>query len=236
MLNTLKKIVSRTKSHGPSDTIKWLRSKLDTSSREKKRGIDTAKFIDGETPIVDDCGGYEPAEYETIDAIFRRVPVSENSILLDYGCGLGRVLFESAMRPFKTVIGVEFDSDISDRCKKNREAFFGSTDGKTAKCGDIKIVQGDAQQYEIPSDVSHIFLWNSFVGKVLENVSVKIQDHIQSSSHRVHMILSLPKGETDSLEVFRFLGRPTKIETQFNTGADIYWFEPDSLETKNPDF
>ena len=215
----LKKVARRISSHGARDTLRWIRSHVDSYSRENNRCIDTRGWIDPQELPVNDCFGYEPISYECLDRIFESIEVVAGDVLLDYGSGKGRVLIEAAGYPFTRILGVEYDKELVDCCTENVKRF-----DRSLLDARVQIYHVDAEEFNIPQDTNFIFLWNSFVGDVLSNVKEKILLHADSRPNPVNLILALPSGETESLERFSDLTFVRKIGTRFSTGIDLYHF------------
>ena len=54
---------------------------------------------------------YEPTDYRVLERLAERGFLGENDVLLDYGCGKGRVGFFLSYRTKAKTIGIEYDED-----------------------------------------------------------------------------------------------------------------------------
>ena len=221
-MNFARKITWRVSKTGLWQTCLWLISHVDTRYRERSRKIETGGKLPVDAIAVDDCNGYEPIMYECLDALFRKLPVSKNDVLIDYGSGKGRVVIEACRYPFQKIIGVEYEKQLVEQSLENIKNF-----NPTLLDHKLEIVHCDAQQYDIPASTSHIFIWNSFVGSVLENVAKKILEHLESRGTETYLVVALPVDETESLKHFESLGPFEKVPTRFWTGVDMHlWKRP----------
>ena len=55
---------------------------------------------------------YVPTSYKDIFTLLKQAKLDKNSMLIDFGCGLGRVLFAASYLNARHCIGVEFDKDL----------------------------------------------------------------------------------------------------------------------------
>ena len=220
MINAISKVAWRIQKTGLGDTCRWLGSHISTWRREQVRGIDTRGKLHPDTRAVDQCNGYEPIMYECLDCIFDALEISGDDVLIDYGSGKGRVLIEASLRNFKRIEGVEYDLKLVEQSEANIRNFQ-----PQLLDNQIFVHHCDARDYEIPMDATHIFLWNSFEGEVLDSVVSRIKAFVHIKKRPLKLVLALPSGETASLSAFAEFGEPTAIETRFWTGADLYLYQ-----------
>lgn len=86
--------------------------------------------------------------------IFRNLNLSQNNVFLDIGCGNGyMLLLLNKVIKFKQLYGVEIDENIYKICKKNINI---------SKCSNIEVYHKNAINFNIPKDVTVIYLFNPF--------------------------------------------------------------------------
>ncbi|MEM7452759.1 MAG: hypothetical protein AAF456_00260 [Planctomycetota bacterium] len=219
-MNPIRKILWRIRKTGVLQTLLWLQSHFSTWYREWSRGIDTRGRLPLDAEADNGCNGYEPIMYECLDGIFRHLEVTGSDVLVDYGSGKGRVLIEAATYPYMRIEGVEYEKSLIDDCLNNFRAFRADLIDHR-----VKIHHCDARDFEIPADATHLFIWNSFIGPVLQAVIDRVRAHTKAVDHVVHLIVALPSGETESLAVYREFGDPEIVTARFWTGADIYHYQ-----------
>ena len=97
--------------------------------------------------------------------ILRRIGVGPDDVFLDFGSGKGRVVYQAAQFPFRRVIGVEIAEEL------NRVARYNLDHNRDRlACGDIELVTGDAVAYEVPADVTVVYLYHPFEGETFTRV------------------------------------------------------------------
>ena len=92
----------------------------------------------------------------------------EDYIFIDLGCGKGFALFLASLRGFKNVIGVEFEKDIAESCRKNLN--------KKLRPDTFEILNIDATKYTPPQQNKVFFLNNPFGEKIIKNIFKNLQD------------------------------------------------------------
>jgi len=125
---------------------------------------------------------YMPIPYRHLAQLLGRVSMDQDSVLLDYGCGMGRVVAVAATHPIRRVIGVELSHKLVDVARKNLERAHGIA------CRDVELVEAHAAEFVVPDDVSVIHFYNPFIGKTLARVVNRIQDSIRRRPRTVQII------------------------------------------------
>lgn len=110
-------------------------------------------------------GLYRPSSWIVLRELFRRLEVGEDDVLVDVGSGMGRVLLVAARRPFRRVIGIEHDGELTAIAQRN-------VDRNRARlaCRDVELLTIDAAEWEVPDDLTVMYLYCPFPDDVLERV------------------------------------------------------------------
>lgn len=148
---------------------------------EKKYGIHTTGIDDLTHTLSPEkrlhASIYQPINYYTAEQLFKQVfPKDVRGTLIDIGCGKGRIFGVGAAYHFKKIIGVDFSEKL---CKDALLTAKKIVDKNNTVS--IKVVYQDAATYEIPVDVTTIFLFNPFDTKVMREVVKHINE-----SQRLH--------------------------------------------------
>jgi len=108
---------------------------------------------------------------------------------VDYGCGLGRVLFFATRFPFRKIIGVEASPDLSQEASKNLDKFFKA---KRISKPEWKIIQGNATEFVVPDDASVFFFNDPFDETVMTPVVAKICRSQEKTPRNVYVVYVNP--------------------------------------------
>ena len=162
-------------------------------------------FPTGQLGSPDDGAAYEPVPFPLLLRLFRAIPAEFRGCgFLDYGCGLGRVLFVAHRRGYEPVLGVEISEFLCERARRNLANTSAS------------IVRSHAADLAIPTAVRVFFLFNPFVGETLEAVILRIEAHAVAVGHCLVIAVNL-RNLGPALE------RSSQIERlRYGPSADAY--------------
>ncbi len=147
---------------------------------------------------------YEPTPYRVLERIKDSGYISNGDVLLDYGCGKGRVDFFLTESCGIKSIGIEYDKDILKRAMKNRQSFYkkeksgninqrhGENRGEQIGKIQVDLILKDALFYEVPDDVNRIFFFNPFSGEILKKVLEKIMASYDRNPRQIVMFFYYP--------------------------------------------
>ena len=79
-------------------------------------------------------------------------------MLVNLGCGKGRVLLVAAKAGLKTIRGVEFSPELCRIARRNCDQYTAKTQGAAT----FGIIEGDVVNYEVRQDDNVFFLYNPF--------------------------------------------------------------------------
>jgi SAM-dependent methyltransferase len=106
-------------------------------------------------------------EYGQLHCLFRRVAIGPSDVLVDVGCGKGRVLnYWLSLGLTNRLIGIELDPEIATLARKRLKAY-----------PNVTILTGDALDL-LPADATVLFLFNPFHAEVVARLkTVLMQRH-----------------------------------------------------------
>ncbi len=147
---------------------------------------------------------YEPSGWLALRRILPPRQVSVDDVFIDYGSGMGRVVYQAATRyPFKRVIGVELSEQLNEIARANIER-----NRERLRCPDVTLVAADALDYDFPDDVTIVFFANPFKGPVFAGVLAKIEESLARNPRRLRVAYLNPVEEKQLLEAgFRMTRR-----------------------------
>lgn len=138
--------------------------RLVTEALERRAGIRTEGFILPEDLGISPQhhGHYQPTHWLGLRRILSPREVGPQDVFLDVGSGMGRVVYQAARHyRFRRVIGVELSDHLHaiavDNIERNRHRL---------RCQDVQLLCTDARAYEIPDDVTVVYVYNPFSGPV----------------------------------------------------------------------
>ena len=139
---------------------------------------------------------YEPSHWFALARILPRREVEPTDVFVDFGSGMGRVVYQAAERyRLARVEGIELSAELSAIAHDNIER----TRHKL-RCQDVRLVTGDVLDYEIPDDVTIAFLANPFKGPIFQSVVDRLVASCARHPRRLRVIYLNPVEERRLLE------------------------------------
>lgn len=130
---------------------------------------------------------YEPTPYTVLERLADSGLMGKDDVVLDYGCGKGRVGFFLSHRTKAKTIGIEYDGRIYQDAMENR---------KTAVSGrKTDFVLTRAEEYEVPSEVSCCYFFNPFSVEILRKVMARITESWYAEPREIFLFFYFPSDE-----------------------------------------
>ena len=129
---------------------------------------------------------YEPTPYCVLERLAESGLICEDDVVLDYGCGKGRVDFFLSDQTKAKTIGIEYDERIYQGAMENRE----SAASKTAE-----FVLERAEAYEVPPEVNRCYFFNPFSVEILRKVMARLLESYCENPREVFLFFYYPSDE-----------------------------------------
>lgn len=127
-------------------------------------------FEDMPESLRRDAVCYLPSGIARISRLIRSSGVTPDAYqFVDLGCGKGRVLFIADQHGFQSVTGIEADKALCVAAQANLEAWR-TMHPETS----VRVIYGDARTAPLPEGNLFIFMYNPFVGEVLDSVAARL--------------------------------------------------------------
>lgn len=105
-----------------------------------------------------------PTDPFVLDSLFRNIKIKENDILVDIGCGRGRVINWWLSKGFRNkIIGIEIDHELAKNTKN-----------RLSKYTNVEIITANATEF-IPKEGTIFYLFNPFDRNLLVNFIAKFK-------------------------------------------------------------
>lgn len=157
---------------------------------DRRYRVATAESLGLETLDLDhpERTEYTPSRWFSLPLALSRREVSEDDVFADLGSGKGRVVFQAARRyPFKRVIGVELSEDLTAIARSNIERHR-----ERLTCADVELVCADVLEWDIPEDLTMVYLFNPFVGELFAEVVERLIAWVDRTGRRLQVVYASP--------------------------------------------
>ena len=130
---------------------------------------------------------YEPTPYTVLERLVTSGLITQEDVVLDYGCGKGRVGFFLSYRTKAKTIGIEYDDRILDIALENQKT--------TISRVKPDFVLTKAEEYEVPPDVNRCYFFNPFSVEILQKVMARIIKSYYENPREVFLFFYYPSDE-----------------------------------------
>lgn len=128
---------------------------------------------------------YEPTPYCVLERLADSELFGQNNVVLDYGCGKGRVDFFLSYRTKAKTIGIEYDKRIFSSALANQ---------KRALSG-AEFVLTRAEEYKVPVAVIRCYFFNPFSVEILHKVMARILESYYENPREIFLFFYYPSDD-----------------------------------------
>jgi predicted RNA methylase len=130
---------------------------------------------------------YEPTPYSVLERLANSGLIRKKDVVLDYGCGKGRVDFFLSYQTKAKTLGIEYDERIYQGARENQ---------KTAVSGArTAFVPVRAEAYEVPAEVNRYYFFNPFSVELLRKVMARILESYYEKTRELFLFFYYPSEE-----------------------------------------
>ena len=130
---------------------------------------------------------YEPTPYTVLERLADSGYIRKNNLLLDYGCGKGRVDFFLSWQTRCQSIGIEYDERIYENAQKNKETAVSS--------GRVSFEKVDATEFVVPDQADRMYFFNPFSVEILQHVIARILESYYRNMRPIQLFFYYPSDD-----------------------------------------
>ena len=130
---------------------------------------------------------YEPTPYCVLERLAASDLICEENVVLDYGCGKGRVDFFLSYRTKANTVGIEYDARIYQTALENRSSVISRVKPRFVLTG--------AEEYIVPPEVDRCYFFNPFSAEILHKVMARILESYYASPREMLLFFYFPSDE-----------------------------------------
>lgn len=130
---------------------------------------------------------YEPTPYRVLERLANSGLIRKRDVVLDYGCGKGRVGFYLSYQTKAQTIGIEYDERIYLGALENRRTAVSRE--KT------EFVMARAEEYAVSAEVNRCWFFNPFSVELLRKVMARIIESYYVNQREVLLFFYYPSEE-----------------------------------------
>ena len=151
------------------------------------------KLLQIKTVGRDDTGAdqyhhpYEPTPYCVLERLAGSGWIGKDDVVLDYGCGKGRVGFFLSYRAKAKTLGIVYDERIYGGALENRKTALSKSKPD--------FVLTRAEEYAVPADVNRCYFFNPFSVEILRKVMARILASYYAHPREMFLFFYYPADE-----------------------------------------
>lgn len=142
--------------------------------------------------------GYDPTPYVVLEELVKTDLIKRDDVVVDYGCGKGRVGFFLNNQVECKVIGIDHSERLLEFAKKNLENYGDN--------GNISFVHSKAEEY-VPDEANCFYLFNPFSTKIFRQVLRRLEESKDKNPREIKIFFYY-----STIEYKMYLPTETRLE------------------------
>ena len=130
---------------------------------------------------------YEPTPYSVLQRLANTGLIRKNNMLLDYGCGKGRVDFFLSYQTRCRCLGVEYDERIYEKVMENKK--------EAVSKERVSFSLANAEEFLLPEQIDRIYFFNPFSVEILRKVMARIMESYYEHPRQILCFFYYPSDE-----------------------------------------
>lgn len=130
---------------------------------------------------------YEPTPYCVLERLANSGLIGKKDVVLDYGCGKGRVDFFLSYQTRAKTIGIEYDERIYHSAEENKNT--------AVSANRVTFLLQKAEEYKVPEEVNRCYFFNPFSVELLRKVMSRIIASYYENSREMLLFFYYPSEE-----------------------------------------
>lgn len=130
---------------------------------------------------------YEPTPYNVLERLANSCLIRKRDVVLDYGCGKGRVDFFLSYQTRAKTIGIEYDERIYQAAIENQK--------RAVSGAKTEFIMTRAEEYDVPPEVTICYFFNPFSVELLRKVMARILESYYENPREITLFFYYPSDE-----------------------------------------
>jgi SAM-dependent methyltransferase len=158
---------------------------FDRLIRVSTRGIivtESSNFVAG----GDNCA-YAGCQWVPVSRALKDLALKPSDVFVDLGSGKGKALLIAGRLPYKRVIGVEVDDELSQCAKRNIKLAQ-----SRLRTHQVDIITASVLEWPLPDETSVVFMYNPFIGQTFRAVARQVFESYDRMPRNLHIVYEYP--------------------------------------------
>lgn len=130
---------------------------------------------------------YEPTPYSVLERLAFSGYIGKHNMLVDYGCGKGRVDFYLSYQTRCRSVGIEYDERLLGAAAENQRT--------AVSAGRTSFILENAESYVVPKEADRFYFFNPFSVEILRRVLKRIRESYYAKPREIILFFYYPSDE-----------------------------------------
>jgi SAM-dependent methyltransferase len=130
---------------------------------------------------------YTGSQWIAVRRSLRRLGRTPRELFVDLGAGKGQALLIAARLPYRRAIGIEFDPELAEAASKNV-----TSARARLRVPVVEVVTQDALEWHPHEDVSVVFMYCPFVGRLFHDVLPRVFESYDRRPRELFIVYCFP--------------------------------------------
>lgn len=139
----------------------------------------------GEDPA--DRGFYERCHWLPVRRALKRLDPGPSDVFVDLGSGKGQALLIAGLMPYGRVVGVDLVDELTQAAQRNI-----ARARPRLVANEVEAVTADVLEWEVPDDLSVLFLYSPFMGEIFHRALERIFESYDRRPRPLHIVYDFP--------------------------------------------
>ena len=163
------------------DRLFDLRFSCETSAKLHRSDYDQSlKHLEHAVP-------YQPARARSFRIMMQQLDLPADSVFVDVGCGMGRVLLLASRYPFKRIVGIDLSADLCSIAERNMTML-----PRVGSAVPYEIHAENVTTYAFKPDENVFFLYNPFDETIMAKFIAALQNSVRQAPRPIWLIYLKP--------------------------------------------
>ncbi len=129
---------------------------------------------------------YQGCEWLSVRRALKDLNPTASDVFVDLGSGKGKALLIAGRLPYKRVVGVEINKELTRLAARNIDR------ARRLRAETVECLTASVLEWPIPDDASVIFMFNPFIGQTFSAAITRIFESYDRNPRALHIVYGHP--------------------------------------------
>jgi SAM-dependent methyltransferase len=130
---------------------------------------------------------YQSCQWLPLRRALKKLGSEPSGVFVDLGSGKGKALLIAARLPYRRVVGVEINEELSRCAMRNIERAYARLRSPV-----VESITASVLEWPVPDDTSVVFMFNAFTGQTFHSALSRVFDSYDRRPRDLHVVYYYP--------------------------------------------